>query len=405
MIAIRYFATALSLLALTACGGSGGGNSNNTPTQNANTSSSASSSTTGPVKSAIVFEEQLNSEWGKFKVWQWSTQTGQGQGFTESPNNGLVQWQVINAGSADHNNVVEVSYGNQQFTNAHFQIMPDTSSTLDLSSYGTGTLSFDINVLDWGGSFDPNLGHGVFAAQVECVWPCVSHWQKFAPLNLNEWKHIEINIADLVNQGLDLTHVNSGFLIKPFGFDQHGVRFQLDNIKWTKGAGSLITPKTIFAEHFNQGNAADSWQVTNFQGSVSLQSKYLWDALWMYPIWTTSFDDWALMTTIAQPINIKNKKASVLMNIFSPLAGDSAIDVRFSFIAIDSNGNQVTTDESPLRSLTPNEWVKASVDIGGSFPAGFDASKVQKIGIRFRANGKIPEITGGIQLDEILITE
>lgn len=398
----RFSGALIFSLLLSACGGGGGGSSSTAGGGN------SSSSTSGGVvgndcgSGGIIFESCLNKDWGSFQVWEQNTQTNQGQAYKTETNNSNVQWKLVESAAAGHGKVVEVSYGDK--TNYVSQIFVNTDP-VDRSAYATGKLSFDLNVLDFGDAYDANKGNMQFEIIVECKWPCTSHSVKVPVSVLNQWQSFELSIADLVSDGLYLKNIDTSFLIRPSFEDgpQTGVTFQLDNIKWVKGSGSISTPKEIFWEHFDSQDASSRLSVINFSNLPQFDIYYT-QGLSFYPVWQTEFDHFAMQINLNNAINIKNKKAKFQIKLQPALVGMQG-NMAFSLGATDANGKMIETELFTTYDMEGNTWYQIEVGLGSDFGDGFNPANVRKLAVHFYANGKPRYFYGQITIDTILITE
>lgn len=397
-----YWGLLFISLLLGACGGGGGGGS----------SSGGSSSSTpiggNPIggncgTEGTLFADCVNKSWGVFKTFNYEVATGKGSEYTTEANAGNVQWKLVDSPAAGRNKVVEVSFGSKSGFNS--QIYLNTEPT-DRSDYATGTIKFDINVQSFGDAYDANKGQMLFEVVVECVWPCLSHSAKVPVSFLNQWQTVELKVADLVRDGLDLKKVNTGFMIRPSIDDgvQTGVVFQLDNIQWIKGAGSISSPKEVFVEHFNTESSANNWKFVNYAGGISEIHKHLSQGLGAFPEWTSSLDHWALETPLSKPISIKNKTASLQIKLLSSIVSGFAYPMEFALVATDGAGREAATERFTSQAFPDKEWVMISTQLGSSFAGGFNASDVRKLAIHVYATGT-PLPYGYIYLDTIRITE
>lgn len=397
-----YWGLLFISLLLGACGGGGGGGS----------SSGGSSSSTPIGGNPIVgncgtegtlFADCVNKSWGVFKAFNYEVATGKGSEYTTEANAGNVQWKLVDSPAAGRNKVVEVSFGLKSGFNS--QIYLNTEPT-DRSDYATGTIKFDINVQSFGNAYDANKGQMLFEVVVECVWPCLSHSAKVPVSFLNQWQTVELKVADLVRDGLDLKKVNTGFMIRPSIDDgvQTGVVFQLDNIQWIKGAGSISSSKEVFVEHFNTEASANNWKFVNYAGGISEIHKHLSQGLGAFPEWTSSLDHWALETQLSKPISIKNKMASLQIKLLSSIVSGFAYPMEFALVATDGAGREAATERFTSQAFPDKEWVMISTQLGSSFAGGFNASDVRKLAIHVYATAT-PLPYGYIYLDTIRITE
>ncbi|MEN0039369.1 MAG: hypothetical protein AAGC78_20005 [Cellvibrio sp.] len=368
--------------------------------------SSSSSSSVGACNGeGVIFSECLNAEWGAFQVYEEDVQTYAGQIYTQETNDSNLQWKVINSPVAGRGKVVELTYGQKAGVGSTLQLR--SVSTQNRTAYDTGKLVFDLNVVNFGESYNSTTGNAIFELVLECVWPCTSH-SAFFPVSFeNVWQTIEINIVDLIRDGLDTSKIDTAFMIRPVfeNASQKGVVLQLDNIKWVKSSGSAPKSKDIYSEHFNTNASLDQWVFATYGGGMDEITKYLSQGLGLYPIWVTDFDHWAMETELSKAINIRNKKASFQIKLADALVGASGTSIGFSVVATDSNARQVESDMLTSAGMTGKQWHEFEIQLGSSFPNGFNAADVRKLAIHFYANGKPTYIHGAIQIDTIRITE
>lgn len=395
-----YWGLLIVSLVLGACGGGGGGGSSSTV-------GSSSSLANPPIGGncggeGVIFEDCVNKSWGVFKTFDYEVSTGKSTEYTTESNAGNVQWKLVDSPAAGRNKVVEVSFGSKSGFNSQLYVSTDPT---DRSAYATGKLKFDVNVQSFGDAYNPSKGQMLFEVVVECVWPCLSHSAKVPVSFLNQWQTVELNIADMVRDGLDLKHVNTGFMIRPSIDDgvQTGVVFQLDNIQWIKGTGSISYPKEIFVEHFNTEASANNWTFVNYGGEISEIHKHLSQGLGVFPVWTSSLDHWALETRLSKPINIRNTTVSLQIKL--PLKDAFGFySVEFELVATDGAGRKAATQRFYGVELTENAWNSVSTKVGSSFAGGFNAADVRKLAIHVYAMSS-PLPYGLIYFDTIRITE
>lgn len=89
-----------------------------------------------------------------------------------------------------------------------------------------GYLEFDLKVLNYG-----NNTSGI-VVKADCVNPCGSGDIPLGVVANGEWKTIQIPISQMVSGGLNLSKVNTPFVILPTWGQQSGVHLQVDNIRW-----------------------------------------------------------------------------------------------------------------------------------------------------------------------------
>lgn len=395
-----YWGLFLASLLLGACGGGGSGSSSG----GGNSSQPAGEIVSNSCGSdGVLFKDCVNKSWGSLKAWEYEIRTGQGQGYTTGTNASNVQWKEVDSPAAGRGKVLEVSYGAKTGHSSQVYINVDP---VDRSAYATGKLKFDLNVQHFGDAYDARHGQMLFEVIVECVWPCLSHSAK-VPVNfLNQWQTVELDIADMVRDGLDLKKVDTGFLIRPSIEDgvQTGVSFQLDNIQWVKGTGSINAPKDVFVEHFNTQESASNWKFVTYDGGIAQAEKYLSQGLVTFPYWVSSMDHWALEHDLGKAINIKNKEVSLQIKLVSSASPDFRSPIEFALIATDGANRKASTERFSSQGMVDKQWQQVSARLGSSFAGGFNAADVRKLAIHVYATDQ-PLPYGYINLDTIRITE
>ncbi|RYZ80087.1 MAG: hypothetical protein EOO68_37900, partial [Moraxellaceae bacterium] len=360
-------------------GGGGGGGGNSTLSSSSSTSSVNSSSSSSSIAdiSGLVFGDSLNADWGHFSAFQWSVVESKGSSYDDGQvTTNVAQWKVVQSASTDHQSVIEASFLTSDKSWAQFEV--STSSTKDLSDYETGKLSFDLNVLDWGNALNQNTGTGAFEVRVECGWPCSSHTNLFTVKDVNVWSHVEVSIAEMVKDGLDLTKVDRTFIIKPAAKDINGVRIQLDNIKWTKGTIKANKPKIIYAEHFNE-NSSGGWQFFLADERSSYGSYALNYGLVVYPSASIFYNDWALEKQLANAINLDRKKVSLQFYPNKQIMGQGWLQ----FSATDGVGRKAYSNYIQVNQLQADAWNRVSFTVNNTefaADAGFSADDVRTLG-------------------------
>lgn len=424
----RVIGVLLASMLISACGGgggSGGTNSNTSSLATVSSNSSSSSTISNGSSSSIIssngssssvtssnscdsegviFEECINKSWGVFQVFEENLQSWANETYKEQINNSNVQWKIIDSQAAGHGKVIEVSYGQKDDFGSTFNV--SSEDTQNRSAYDTGKLVFDLNVVNFGESYDINKGSAIFELVLTCVWPCTSH-SAFIPISVeNEWKTIEINIADFIRDGLDTSKIDTVFMLRPLYKNQKNVVFQLDNIKWIKGPTSAPKPNEVYSEHFNTTDSLDRWVFVEYGVNPGIFDKFLpAQGFGMYRHWPTDYDHWAIETSLATAINITNKKASFQLKLADTLVGTTGTPIAFSVAATDVNGNEVESDQLTSLAMVGDQWHQFEISLGSNFPGGFNAANVRKLAIHFYANGKPSYIHGSIHIDTIRITD
>jgi hypothetical protein len=374
---------------LSACGGGGGG-------------SGGSSSSSPTVDSgSYIFQNSFNAEWGSFSAFEWNTINNAGKNYTDGQSGNFVSWSIQDS-VADHQSVVDVKLGNAANVWGQFEV----SLKKDLSSYGTGKIAFDINPIDFGSAWDTLTQSATFEVRAECVWPCTSHPYFIVFKKANEWSHVELDIKEMVTDGLDLANIDRALIIKPVSTQAQNVHLQLDNIRWVKGTGSLPSSNPIVAEHFNLYSDAAQWAISadpiTMQPGASVGINM---GLSMYPalINNSYYSSWQVEKTLANSINIHNKKVSLQLLINKGVAPTAS----FSFFAVDTNGRRASMGDISASALTLNVYNRVSFNINSNdFSAdfGFDDTKVSRIGIAINThNMPVSEVWPNVVMDEVVI--
>lgn len=402
---MRVVGILLSSLLISACGGGGG--SGGTSGGSGASSSQPTGGTIGNSCSSegIIFNECLNKDWGALQVYEENIHTYAGQVYKQETNDSNVQWKVSDSPAAGHGKVIEVTYGQKSDVGSTLELRSE--STQNRTAYSTGKLAFDLNVVSFGESYNPAQGSATFELVLACVWPCTSH-SLYVPVSFqNVWQTVEINIADLISDGLDVSKIDTAFTIRPVfeNASQKGVVFQLDNIKWSKGSTSTPKSNDVYSEHFNTNASLDQWVFATYGGGMDQINKYLSQGLGLYPVWVTNYDHWAMETELAKPLNIKNKTVSFQLKLANELTGANGFPIKFNLVATDSNARIAETEQLSSLGMEGGEWYQFEMALGSSFAGGFDAADVRKLAIHFYANGKPSYMHGAIQLDTIRITE
>ncbi len=131
---------------------------------------------------------------------------------------GDVNYQIVNVGG-NHGQVAQFSYNTDRGI-AYFQF----SEPKNIQDFKN--IEFDLQVIA-----DPQGGTGDFIFRADCTYPCSSGDYPITHPGLNQWRHYSISLADLSRSGLQLSSVNTPFVIAPPSGSQLGVVVQVDNVK------------------------------------------------------------------------------------------------------------------------------------------------------------------------------
>lgn len=177
----------------------------------------------------LIFGDCFSATWNSLSAWEFLMDgSGANYQLQSGHNENFIKWQILDSGSAEYTNVIDIQYAPQSGFNALPQVRPaGIWSSIDMSAYAGGTIQFDVRVLDWGVNVDG------LELKIECYWPCES---AAIPLEINaanEWQHIVISVDELAQSGADLTNLDVAFQVYPIWDQQAGVHYQLDNIRWS----------------------------------------------------------------------------------------------------------------------------------------------------------------------------
>ena len=195
-----------------------------------------------------AFDAGLN---GQDSTNNWGTSCSQ-DGGAACPN---LSWQIV--ADVDRGNVLQIAHSaaGQQ---AIFFVK--TNSPMDLSTYSTGNIIFDIKTVS---------GDSNYTMKVDCVYPCTSGDKTIGSHGASGWETVIVPVAELVSAGLQLVSVDTGIVIWASAFTS--TIFQLDNVRWEgidDGTGG--TPL----------GGDDGWEIPDFTGYQSATSYEGYSQVW-----------------------------------------------------------------------------------------------------------------------------
>lgn len=277
---------------------------------------------------------------------------------------------------------------------------PDSNpSTQDLSQYQTGSLEFDLRVLNFGDAYNAQASGVVFDVRMDCTWPCAAHGTQIVISSLETWTRVSLPIRDLIATGLDISKISASLVIVPRG-SQGGLRIQLDNVQLAKGGAVEFSPKIIFKEDFNS-KAIPQWQFTSpVGGAIANANTNNGFGAFLNMNWVSTNNVLRFTTTLDNTIDISSKKASFQMNCWD----DTAMNFSFQMMSTDDSGVTETTQANYAIALKTDNWYQVSADFGNAFDVGFDAKHIRTIGLQFTYLGSGSNTTR-CQVDTIRITE
>lgn len=87
-------------------------------------------------------------------------------------------------------------------------------------------IEFDLRIVA-----DPRAVKDPIIFRADCTYPCSSGDRSLGYPGLNVWTHYSISLAELSSAGLNLSAVNTPFVIAPLSGNENGVVLQVDNIR------------------------------------------------------------------------------------------------------------------------------------------------------------------------------
>ena len=356
--------------------------------------SSSSSSSVNPCNntSGIIFSECFNASYGYIIGAQFSPTYIES---LESTSGNQVQWSVLDTGSPQ-NKVLDVNFSDSSRQGQLIIGHPDSKpATQDRSQYQTGSLQFDLRVLNFGSAYNAQAGGVVFVVRMDCTWPCAAHETRIVVPALDAWMTVSLPISDLIATGLDISKISASLVLVPRG-NQGGLHIQLDNVQLSKGGPVEVSPKVIFKEDFNSKTIPE-WKFTNPVGNAIAEANTNYGfGAFLNMNWASTNNVLRFTTTLDRTIDISNKKAS-----FQIICWDNtAMNFSFQMMSTDDNGETETTPVKYAMSLKTNNWYQVYADFGNIF----DARHIRTIGLQFTYLGSGPNTTR-CQVDTIRITE
>lgn len=124
--------------------------------------------------------------------------------------------------SSDYGRVGQMNFNSNQAI-SYFQ----SESPLDIQAYQA--LEFDLRLIA-----DPYPSSSQLTFRADCIYPCSSGDISIERPSINQWKHYRISLSELASSGLDLSAVNTPFVISPPWGEQQGVVVEVDNVRLLK---------------------------------------------------------------------------------------------------------------------------------------------------------------------------
>lgn len=233
-------------LVITACGGGGGGSVGNSSSSVGGSSSSSAPSEPYANCAAAeggVFINNVCSPWRDVSAYEQRQDPFGWEEVTDGEGNAVV-YAIINTNDPSHNQVVDIQFKEQTVYASNVRMLSPEDSGYDMSEYAGGKIIFDLKVINPGDQ-DPDVEFNL-----DCVWPCASTPILIKSYEIGQWQTIETPVQELVERGLDLTKITTGFMIAPTWGKSSGAHYQVDNVRWEK-SDEEMTESICFANHFD----------------------------------------------------------------------------------------------------------------------------------------------------------
>ena len=176
--------------------------------------------------------------------------------------NNHVNWQLVESNETGHDTVLDVVFNADGGHGGNGVFYIQSAQPVDLSSFSSGNLIFDIKVTDYASNTS-----GI-TIKVDCISPCGTGDRALGVIGDGEWETISIPVSTLVGYGLNLGSTSTGLVIFPTWGEQQGVTLQLDNVRWQVGeATSDPTPAESITLDFEDSPTA--YAFNDFDGGAA----------------------------------------------------------------------------------------------------------------------------------------
>lgn len=386
-----------------------------------NSSSSASEITAEPYANCAaaeggVFINNVCSPWRDLSAYEMNISNFGGEEVVDGQGN-AVTFSIIDTSDPAHNQVVDMQFANQfDYTAVVRMLVPDEMlSGRDMSEYANGTFIFDLKVINAG-----TEGADV-EFNLDCVYPCASTHIPIKEYELNQWQTIEVPVQQLVERGLDLTKVTTGFMISPTWKKQAGAHYQVDNVRWEKG-DMEVTESICFANHFDlqwisgvQGpgitiqdvnfSVPDSQRYGATIGVHPVELKPDWSL--MQGVWAFSMSEGMDYTTgdLIEPSTLSecSSAGTLSLNIFVPKSYVDDGSLSFTFHVLDENLQRYELSDTvfSMADMTPDDWNKVSIPLS----AETQHDNLKYVGLTFDSTLIDWSIEDALKIDNIIIKQ
>lgn len=307
----------------------------------------------------------------------------------------LVSQKIIDSGDDLHKNVWDIQYNNNPDFNGlpHFRADAEFPDGVDMSAYASGQLIFDMRVIA-----APEV-NPLFTVHIECGWPCYSTDVVIPVDELDTWRTYELSVADLIRDGLKITNVAMGFQIIPRWWQQNNTHFQVDNIRWVKGATPVSTRK-CFAQHFDRADWSYTTKLETIDQIPLDKSQWLMGvgpAVTLTPQ-ENGGEAWGFAVRDTETLSDCTSKGTISVSVQLPSNYVDNSQMELGFYFISEAGIYYTLGALPASLLKPNEWNT----ISATLPSG-KISNAEYMGVYFDPKGSSLS-NSFILLDNFVIT-
>lgn len=368
----QYLFLVIFVVLLTACGGGGGIDKKETSTSSSTSSSSSSSSVaTCANTEGAVFINEVCGAWEEPSFYEQNRTNFSGGENTTGVGNNL-SLSVINETASSQNKVIDIHYGNNSIYSAIPRLLsnPTLPNGVNLEEYANGSLQFDLKVIN-AGINNPNI-----QLSIECDWPCSSTFVIVESGALNTWKTIEIPVATLIDRGLDIKKVTTGFQIMPDWNYQNGSHLQIDNIRWVKK--NLQTPETniCYANYLRGPETESEIADVSFVGGANpehLNIKGLYPILIFEPKWHlsnsysmrvgTTVDKTSFLPSDPDAISKCIDNGTLVFDVFIDKGYTKEVPLSIGIGFAGKNTSSIHIGSIISTDLNPGQWTKISMPV------------------------------------------
>lgn len=310
----------------------------------------------------------------------------------------FVNFSEVDSADGNHQKVIDVLFKDDPTLNGMVRFHPPVGVVggLDMSSYATGKVIFDIKVIANSNDNAP------LEFVLDCGWPCQNTEKLLRLPASNQWTTIEVPVADLVRDGLTITNVLTGFQILPSWGHQIGAHFQLDNIRWVKGPNTPASTQVCWAQRFDHYDLSNL-RIDGFQavGEFPIQMTQIVPAT-IFPTDWLHTSKWGYTSTTGSSFAGCGPVGTVSANVYLPASYVNDGLLRVSFYAMDPSIGMTFSVPVSVIGLKGDDWNIISVPLW--FFSAVDDPNSAYLGVIFDANGKDPSIGGALKVDNIMIT-